>query len=192
MNSFYKNNNEIRNKNIYIDSTFISNSKGSEFVNTNPMYRKKKVTKISSLCDDNNVILGLVPFDSHIHDVKTIDKTINILPKCIKNKINLIGDKGYITSTLFTFNNKKIKLITPYRKNMKKKLTTQEKNKLKKRNKIEHVFQKIKKYNRTQLRKEKKINNFMSFLYIIVLFENIKILNKIFICYIRLKMLSLF
>jgi hypothetical protein len=75
---------------------------------------------------------------------------------------------------------------------MKKKLTTQEKNKLKKRNKIEHVFQKIKKYNRTQLRKEKKINNFMSFLYIIVLFENIKILNKIFICYIRLKMLSLF
>ena len=55
MNSFYKNNNEIRNKNIYIDSTFISNSKGSEFVNTNPMYRKKKVTKISSLCDDNKI-----------------------------------------------------------------------------------------------------------------------------------------
>ena len=57
-------------------------------------------------------------------------------------------------------------MIYPKRKNQKIKNTKKEKKILKKRHKIDNVFASIKKYDRIMLRKEHKIINYMSFVYI--------------------------
>ena len=64
-------------------------------------------------------------------------------------RINLVGDKGYIATkkTKNELFKKGIKLITPYRKNQKKKNCIKNKLKLKKRYVVEHANQKIKDFN---------------------------------------------
>ena len=56
-------------------------------------------------------------------------------------------------------------MIHPKRKNQKKGNTKKEKTILSKRHKIENFFAMLKKYNRLVLRKERKIKNYMSFVY---------------------------
>jgi len=48
-------------------------------------------------------------------------KNINPNIKIKSQEINLIGDKGYITSNNITLDNKKINVITPHKKNSKEK-----------------------------------------------------------------------
>ena len=52
------------------------------------------------------------------------------------------------------------------------------KNKLKLRINVEHVINKLKKYSRINLRKDKNIITYMNFLYLTTLTENYKIFNK--------------
>ena len=91
-------------------------------------------------------------------------KNINVDTK--NKNINIIGDKGYINSTVFLHDDKKVNTIAPNRKNMKKRSSKYNKSKLKKRYLIENVFASLKKFNRTMYRKERNIKNFMSFIYI--------------------------
>ena len=100
-----------------------------------------------------------------MHDVKIIPRTLKNINVDAENKnINIIGDKGYINSTIFLHDEKKVNTIAPNRKNMKKKSNKYNKSKLKKRYLIENVFASLKKFNRTMYRKERNIKNFMSFL----------------------------
>ena len=102
-----------------------------------------------------------------MHDVKTIPRTLKNINVDTKNKnINIIGDKGYINSTVFLHDDKKVNTIAPNHKNMKKRSSKYNKSKLKKRYLIENVFASLKKFNRTMYRKERNIKNFMSFIYI--------------------------
>ena len=61
-------------------------------------------------------------------------------------KINVIGDKKYIISSIFLHNNKKVNTIVPDRKNMKRS-SKYNKTKLKKQYLIENVFAELKKFN---------------------------------------------
>jgi hypothetical protein len=100
---------------------------------------------------------------STIHDIKTVPETLkNIIIYTGNKKINIIGDKGYVNSSIFLYNNKKINTIVPNRKNMKKRSSHYNKIKLKKRYLIENVFSELKKFNRIKNIKEKNIENFMS------------------------------
>ena len=45
---------------LFIDCTYISNTRGVENVEYNPEYKKKKATKISCLCDKNKNIVIIV------------------------------------------------------------------------------------------------------------------------------------
>ena len=92
--------------------------------------------------------------------------------------ITLTGDLGYLTSTKYKLNNKNISLITPKRKNQKKKNTKIEHIKLCSRYKIENCFGLIKQYERIIIRKDRKIKTFMSFIYIACAIENNKIIKK--------------
>lgn len=70
-----------------------------------------------------------------IHDVKTVDSSINkMIEKNGKNKnrIYIMGDKGYIMKQIDKNKllKKKIRLITPKRKNQKIKSTALERKKL--------------------------------------------------------------
>lgn len=165
--------------NMYIDVTKISNKAGSEKIAINSEYKKKNVTSLSAICDDNKLPLGITYMDTNLsrtktgkhtfkHDIKGVQKTLDTIPFKLKEyvSVNLIGDKGYVSSKKFNVFNRLIKIIHPKRKNQKKKNTKIERKKLSKRHKIENFFAMLKKYNRLVLRHERKIVHYMSFVYI--------------------------
>ena len=162
----------------------------------NPEYKKKNVTKLSCISTNNKFILSIIEsktnnrrdnfnedknYKTHEHEVKSIQKTLNQINNKIetKNKIFLLGDKAYVTKSKYELNGKEIKILRPIKKNDKNyKLDETEKKKLKERYKIENVFCSLKKYERIILRKDRKIKNYMSFVYITSLIENIRINNN--------------
>lgn len=153
--------------NLFIDSTYVNNKTGVELVGINPMYYKKRVTKISIICDEKKRVIIAKPFKSTRNDCATIIETVKEINK--GERINLIGDKGYILNKddmNKLLKEKNIRLIVPRKKNQKeKRIRKKYKNLLKKRNVIENVIQEIKRYNRIYTRKDKRIHNYMSFVY---------------------------
>ena len=164
----YKLDKPIKGADLFIDACFISNKTGSELVGINSMYYKKNVTKLSIICDSNKIPLSITPFKSTTNDCKTIIDSLTDLK--LKSKVNLIADKGYISTKInrnILFKQYKIKLIYPKKKNQKNmRMSKITKTKLRVRNKVENCIQMIKSFNRTMIRKDKKLNNFVSFLFI--------------------------
>ena len=169
-NEYFKISSVIRDKkiNLFIDATKIYNKHGSDKIGINFENKKKNVTVIIGICDDNKIPLAFEYMDTNLsktktsrntikHDLNGVQPTLNNIPVKFKKYINvkLIGDKGYITSKKFNMDNRKIGIICPKRKNQKKE-----------NNKIENVFASIKKYDRINVRKDRYITNYMSFLYI--------------------------
>lgn len=150
----------------------------------NVEYKKKKVTKLSLLTNKKGFIYSVISFDiknkninysTSVHDVKMINKSIEGI-KNIKNEsqyYNLIADKAYKTKDKYKLNNKKIKIITPDKKNTLNKNTKNENKKLKLRFKIENINCFLKKFERIIIRKDRKLKYFMSFVYIACLMNNI-------------------
>ena len=178
---------------VLIDASSFSNKYGSENVTINSEYTKKNITKLSLITTKQGAILSIKPFEVNnkkimynnkekiikttVHDSKTIQKSVDL----IKNNIeilNIVGDKGYKTSNVITKNNKKINIRTPNKKKQKKNLNTKESNlKMKGRYKIENVFGIIKMNNeRIMLRKDKTLINFIGWVYIASLENNLKFL----------------
>ena len=50
--------------NLFIDVTKISNKSGSEKIGVNFEYKKKNVTSLSAICDDNKIPLGITYMDT--------------------------------------------------------------------------------------------------------------------------------
>ena len=151
---------------LFIDSTFIDNKTGSEMVGINPINYKKRVSKLSIICDKNKNILTVKPFKSTINDCLTVEDTLKDMN--ISKRINLIGDKGYLVreEIIERLRERKVRLVIPRKKNQKKRrLKKSDKERLKERNKVENCIKMIKSYDRIRLRKDKKIINYMSFVY---------------------------
>ena len=119
--------------NLFIDVTKIYNISGRENIGINCEYKKKNVTALSAICDDNKIPIGITYMDTNLskiktgkhtikHDVKGVQKTLDTIPFELKEYISvkLIGDKGYVTNEEFKIFGKKIKMIYPKRKNQKK------------------------------------------------------------------------
>ena len=169
---------------LLIDATSINNNYGSENIVVNVECKKKKITKLSLITNKNGFIHSVVPFDikntninysTSVHDVKMIDKNINDI-KNINNESKyfyLLADKAYKTKDEYKLNNKKVKIITPDKKNAINKNTKFENKKLKLRVKIENVNCFIKKSERIIMRKDRKLKYFMSFVYLSCLMNNI-------------------
>lgn len=180
-NAFYNLKTKNKTNMLLIDATSINNKYGSENVVINSEYKKKKITKLSLITNTNKFIYSVTPFDinnkyknysTSVHDVKMICKSINQI-KNINNESKyfyLIDDKAYKSKEELKLKNKKIIMITP------DKINTINKNFINKRIKlrvqIENVNCFIKKYERIALRKDKKINYFMSFVYMSCIINN--------------------
>jgi len=180
-NNYFKLSNVRKNRklNLFIDVTKINNKYGSEYIGINNEYKKKNVTALTVICDDNKLPLAVSYMainknktkagnNTIRHDIKGVQPTLNNIPINLKKyiKINLIGDKGYITQKKYFVFNRKVKMTCPKRKNQKTKNTKTEKIMLKDRHKIENLFASIKNYNRISLRRDKHIKNYMSFVYV--------------------------
>ncbi len=137
---------------------------------------------MSCICDENKHIVSIVPVDLvptkknknkfiHKDELKiaqqTIDEIIIHGHKYVNS--NIAGDKGYITQTKYNMFGKETQIITPKRKNQKTKNTKKELQILTKRYKIENVFCGMKKFDRVNVRKDKKISNFLSFVFMAIL-----------------------
>jgi transposase len=149
---------------LFIDTASINNKYGSELA-AYGQNKKKKVTKVSLICNEKKFPLSVTFHKGSVHDVKTIDESVVTLIKNINyRRVNLTGDKGYIATkkTKDELFKKGIKLITPYRKNQKKTNCNKNKQlrKLKKRYVVEHANQKMKDYNRTYVRRDRLLITF--------------------------------
>ena len=154
---------------LFIDSTSINNKNGVEDI-AYGMNKKKKISKISFICDKQKHALSVSIHKGNINDVKTLDISIDKLIPLKYRKINMICDKGYISKDKKQeLKIKKINLIYPKRQNQKIKTTKYEKKKLKNRYIIEHLNQRIKNYERIALRKDKLNHTFLSNIYLALL-----------------------
>lgn len=187
---------------LFIDVVKMNNLYGHDYVYINGEYNKKNITPITIISDHNGLPLGYRHLDikntfnkrkSHEHEIKNVQKTLNgIKLKCPNYiDVSLTGDKAYVSNETYNVLSQKIKLTTPKRRNQKTKNTIKEKNLLKKRYIIEHLNAKIKNNNRINIRKERKFQNYNSFLclsFLQIYFEHIKKTNnKEFIKYIEKK-----
>jgi hypothetical protein len=175
-----------KNINLFIDVTKIANHLGSEGIAINGEYKKKNVTNLTIICDQNKLPLSVSCLATNkiiyngrktsVHEIKNVQNTLNNINLPIKDYINLnlIGDRGYISQEKFKIMGRKLNTITPKRKNQHTKNTNKEKNLLKNRHIIENLFATIKSNNRLIIRKDKKLNNYLSFLYMNMLELHIK------------------
>ena len=167
---------------LFIDVTKIVNKLGNEGVVIHCENKKKNITPISMICDQNKLPLCISNVDINIsiynkrktakHEIKNVQKTLNKIDIKVKDYIdvNLIGDRGYITSEKFNVMDRRLPIITPKRRNQKNKIITdKEKLLLLERYKIENVFALVNKNNRVMVRRDKNINNYFSFMYMAML-----------------------
>lgn len=177
MNNILSENKSSTTINLYIDTSDIANLNGSELTGYGQNKKKKQtgpkdakalaLAKVSFICDKNKNVYGISFYTPNTSDVKTIISSINQIKDKFKyRKINLIGDKGYISLAVKNeLKKNNIDLIYPHRKNM---TVTPQRSKtlLKKRYLIEHTIKDNKKNNRISIRKDKLIQTFKSFLFL--------------------------
>jgi len=130
--------------------------------------------------DKNTKVGNIVRRSTLQHELKNVQKTLDSVDIKLKpyNKIKLVGDKAYICKEQFTIFNKKIRIITPKRKNDKTKQKKRELNVLKKRSIIENYFISLKISSKIKDRKERKIENYMGFVYLDLFMYFSKILGR--------------
>jgi transposase len=166
---------------LYIDSTIIYNKNGTNKIGRNKFYKNKKTTKISLMTDKNGFPFSILFMKGNYHDITVFNKHIRDA-KLIQPKIKktIIADKAYAS-------NKNYKLleennfdhIIPPRKNMKIASTyTYDKDKYKKRIKIEHIFGRLKIFKRIDQRNDKLLRNYKGFVHLAFTQIAINILNK--------------
>lgn len=181
MEKYYYSLNKIKKTYIplLIDSTIVFNKNGKESIDRFFAYRKKKASKISILVDaEDHVILSThIASSPNQHDLNIVKQTIE-QTSFTNSKLNIIGDKAYLTSKKIICRNNKINLIAPKRINQKIKNTQNEKKLLAKRYIVEKVINLLKSNVRACLRYDSSNRNFMSFLYLISLMKNSDIFFK--------------
>lgn len=156
----------IDNTEAYIDSTTIFNKYG--YVNTVGLNtyesKKHKSNKLSIVASKNGIPLGIHIGNGNIHDLRLL---IDTLPKKHMFKI-LYADKSYVSKDLKNklLTSKKIKLITPFKKNQKEINTDDERDGLKRRMRIEHINNKLKQNRSLNTRYIKDILLFEGLIYL--------------------------
>ena len=190
---------------LSIDTTFINNKYGIEDIALNIDNKKKRASKISIISDKNKFIYSIISIKINIkkevkidkrskkyrdkknkrmkrvlgfvHDVETIQNSLNKINKIYNfSNITLLGDKGYISKKKYNYNNKEVDLLTCKKKNQKQN-DEKTKNILKERIYVENAIGIIKKSERVMTRKDHNIKNYMSFVYLASLKNNLKKMN---------------
>ena len=118
------------------------------------------------ICTKNGIPISLICEPSNIHDINTVEYTINNRIIHLKN-IKIGGDKGYKSEKIKNdlYNKYKINFITDHKKNSIKKNKDKDINFLRERYIIENLFSWLKNKRRIELRYDKTIKNYEQFTY---------------------------
>lgn len=151
-------------KNIYIDSSLIKNVCGRDFLGPNPCDRGRMGSKISIICDNNQVPLSCTFYGANVGDSTTTMESFQSILCPLRNDarttINLVGDKGYISNADKTrLRRSRVNLITPFRTDSREAsiphyMSEKTKLILKDRRNIENTFCRMDKFKRIFLRQE--------------------------------------
>jgi hypothetical protein len=166
-------NNIPENKYFYVDSTLIANKLGINNATYNIQLKKHKSTKISIIIDDFGIPIDFKITNSNNHDSSIfsnqLDTIVNKYPNLCTNDKIFIGDSAYDSNNIrHKLKNCKLgKLISDRNKRNTKdknklhKLDLYSKMLLKKRSKIEHVNNILKKNKTINTRYEKYSINYI-------------------------------
>jgi len=182
----YLSNLETLPQNYYTDTTFVCNKLGEKSVGYNQQIKKHKTSKISIITDDFNIPVSVSISSGSPHDstilYNQLDDLHNKHPLLFNKNKTLIADAAYDSQKLRV----KVdelnlgKLLThKNRRNGKQKeikdiYKMDEYLLLKQRINVEHSICEYKKYKRCQLRYDRQLNTFSSFVYL----ASLKILIK--------------
>ena len=158
-------------KDLFIDSTHVRNRQGRDCLGRNALDRARRNTKVSCLCDQDGIVLSCQMFPSNYNDCKTTEDAVDgIRVNIMRDKrrsFYVIGDKGYISiATYRKLNPRKITLLTPYKKNQVNRhlvMTNANRQRLKHRFIIEHVFNRLDAKRRLLVRYDHNIACFEAF-----------------------------
>lgn len=159
-------------KELFIDTTMVKNIGGVDGLGKNPSDRGRLATKISVICDCDEVPISCCFYPANKQDVTTIVETVDNIACKIKEDgrtvITIAGDKAYTSKPASqVLSSKNIRLIAPLKANARKKFRKEEDaNILKQRWKIEHVFCRLDKFRRIQTRHDKRLAAYAAFNYL--------------------------
>jgi len=193
----YLSNLETLPQNYYTDTTFVCNKLGEESVGYNQQIKKHKTSKISIITDDFNIPVSVSISSGSPHDstilYNQLDDLHNKHPLLFNKNKTLIADAAYDSQKLrvkveelnlgklLTHKNRRntyIYIYTYYcngkQKEIKDIYKIDEYLLLKQRINVEHSICEYKKYKRCQLRYDRQLNTFSSFVYL----ASLKILIK--------------
>lgn len=156
---------------IFIDSSHVRNAQGQDVTGFNHMDRNRKNTKISCVCDAAGIVLSCQFYPSNYNDCLTTEEAvahlgIDLSLNDMRRLVYLVGDKGYVSQRVAEIlSGVGIILITPKKKNQKtiKVLSKQNKERLKSRVVVEHVFCHLDRYRRLLVRFEHECKYFKGF-----------------------------
>lgn len=157
----------------YIDCSMIKNKKGSDCIGKNHYDRFRSASKISMITDKNGIPLAIDLHPANIHDSNLFFKTINnfLIKKDTPSRKKpqyFIADKGYDYNKIrYHLSNNNYCIRIPKRKSKYKippKLAMYKTDS--DRNTIERCFSWIKNYKRLNIRYDKEIKYYKSFLFL--------------------------
>jgi aspartate/glutamate racemase len=167
--------------NCFIDASNIRNINGSHKRNTDKKGdtllgrihcdKHKRGLKVTVIVTDKNHLLDINIASGQPHDISVVSETYKKFAynhkSNKKRRVNLVGDKGYISRVYKKyFAKRKIHYIVPKKKNQKTvdKYTYYDTNLLKKRHLVENYFAHLKQYSRLRFMYEKMVYIYKGFL----------------------------
>lgn len=153
---------------FYIDSTMVKNRNGVDCVGKNPTDRGRLGTKLSVICDYEQVPLAAKFYPANKADCTTTIETVELMRQPVKSdgrRVSvLVGDRGYISEEVATTLRCKhrMRLLTPFRRNARKKprFSTADKELLRRRHCVENLFCRLDKFKRLFYRQDQLISLF--------------------------------
>ena len=159
------------------DTSLVANKNGSDNVSYNPQLAKHKSTKISVISDDKGIPLDINIYSSNMNDSKILNMHLDTFTNNVnfeKNNNNLLlADSGYDSNVIRDklANLRFGQLLVPRNKRNTKnknklanyKLTPKEKNVMKNRINVEHIFQNIKAHRRVNIRYDRSSVVFLNY-----------------------------
>jgi transposase len=155
-------------KELFIDSTMIKNVSGHDGLGKNPTDRGRLATKMSVICDTDQVPVSCTFYPANKPDVTTLLESVEAIACNVKKdgrySTTLIGDKGYICKAHAEClrRQKRMKVLTPTKTNAKtaKKMPQKDKDSLRRRHRVENLFCRLDKFRRLHFRYERSLTSY--------------------------------
>ena len=156
-------------RDLFLDTTQVKNVRGVDCVGRNPTDRGRKGTKMSVICDNNQVPLVCLYSGSNAPDIKQALSTMDGIECPVtadgRRRCNIVADRAYFSGKLRAqLKQRKFRLVTDNKRNCQpRRITKADRLRLTARHKIENTFCRLDKFMRIRVRLECSLDSFKAF-----------------------------